>query len=590
MTNTSGREAIDNPVLPPQKKMPAGDGSAWEKTADLEKRLAFEGVIVEFSAQLLRLPISGFEESLDPWLQRFAQALDVDRVSLMAFPEGHLRENFARHYIKPGIIPLASDFVPRSIPLLDDILKRDEVISWSRIPEDLPDDISINDVPFLKEDVKSFLAIPMTAEGAVIGFSTFGTYRKEIHWTDNLIQRLRFLNEIIAYTLMRKRDHIALLEEMERRRRLEERNTAVLKSAGLGFWIIDFDGTIKEVNDAYCRMVGYDRDEILSMRIRDLDINHSQDEIEKTRETISTRGEFVFESRQRRKDGRIVDLEVSSAMMPLENGIFTFFRDITSKKRRDRQFRERFRFETLISDYSTALSKVRPGFLRQELANWLKPFAEFLGVERCVVVEYDPDDKTPWVLQSYHAPGLTSSARAGSKLPFFSVRDYLCKEGYFNWERIPEDLPKDLDLSEMLLVKEGAKSCLAISLESEDDVIGGLLFVSIRQYRKWSDSLLRRIRLVTQILSGAMAKERAYQAMERRYQFERLVSELSAAILERAPVDLDEVITHWLERIATFLKVDRASIVEFSDNLETVNLTYNYMNPEVQLSRSSGNW
>lgn len=44
----------------------------------------------------------------------------------------------------------------------------------------------------------------------------------------------------------------------------EERHQTILRVAMDGFWLMDLDGYLLEVNDAYCRMSGYSEAELLA--------------------------------------------------------------------------------------------------------------------------------------------------------------------------------------------------------------------------------------------------------------------------------------------------------------------------------------
>ena len=53
-----------------------------------------------------------------------------------------------------------------------------------------------------------------------------------------------------------------------------------LISASLdGFWLVDRQGCLLDVNDAYCELSGYTRAELLTMRIEDLEVNQTPAEI-----------------------------------------------------------------------------------------------------------------------------------------------------------------------------------------------------------------------------------------------------------------------------------------------------------------------
>ena len=58
-------------------------------------------------------------------------------------------------------------------------------------------------------------------------------------------------------------------------------------------------------------MSGYSAQELQRMRISDLKALETADDIAARMHTITTHGEDRFESRHRRKDGRIVEVEIS---------------------------------------------------------------------------------------------------------------------------------------------------------------------------------------------------------------------------------------------------------------------------------------
>jgi PAS domain S-box-containing protein len=101
-----------------------------------------------------------------------------------------------------------------------------------------------------------------------------------------------------------------------------------------GFWLADAQGRMLEVNEAYCRMSGYSAQELLAMRIPDLEAVETADETAAHIQTLMALGEDRFESRHRRKDGSTFDVEVSVQYRPAESGQFVvFLRDVTERKR-----------------------------------------------------------------------------------------------------------------------------------------------------------------------------------------------------------------------------------------------------------------
>lgn len=124
------------------------------------------------------------------------------------------------------------------------------------------------------------------------------------------------------------------MPQSENLQRLLE-NQRLIQTSMDGFWIVRTrDARILEVNDAFCNMVGYTREELLSMCISDLEINESPVEIAAHIRNIIAVGYDRFETRYRHKLGHQVHLEVSVSCAGMNGEThFVFVRDITERKR-----------------------------------------------------------------------------------------------------------------------------------------------------------------------------------------------------------------------------------------------------------------
>ena len=116
-------------------------------------------------------------------------------------------------------------------------------------------------------------------------------------------------------------------------RESEELNRMILQTAKDGFWLANAQGRLLNVNEAYCRISGYGEQELLGMRIPDLEAHDSQSDTASHMEKISATGEDFFETRHRRKNGDIIDVEVSVQYRPTGDGLFVgFIRDVTGRR------------------------------------------------------------------------------------------------------------------------------------------------------------------------------------------------------------------------------------------------------------------
>ena len=109
--------------------------------------------------------------------------------------------------------------------------------------------------------------------------------------------------------------------------------TSILETTQDGFWVVDASGRLTNVNEAYCRMTGYTRGELENLRIGDLDAVEDAIVTEERIARIIENGSELFETKHRRKDGSVFDVEVSASYLSLHGGMLVCFcRDISDRK------------------------------------------------------------------------------------------------------------------------------------------------------------------------------------------------------------------------------------------------------------------
>jgi len=139
------------------------------------------------------------------------------------------------------------------------------------------------------------------------------------------------------------------LKEIETNKALKEsikRNQTILQTAMDGFWLTDMHGRLLEVNETYCRMSGYSKEELLQMSIFDLEAIKTIENTSAHIQSIIEKGEDRFVSKHCRKDNSIFDVEISVHYQHEFDGQFVvFLRDITQQKKAEQaliESREKF--------------------------------------------------------------------------------------------------------------------------------------------------------------------------------------------------------------------------------------------------------
>lgn len=175
----------------------------------------------------------------------------------------------------------------------------------------------------------------------------------------------------------------------------EQEYKTILSTAMDGFWIVNKQGRITDVNEIYCRLTGYSRQELLNMGINDVEVVETHEDTAQHIRKVMEDGSDRFETRHRRRDGGVIDIEISVTYIEGdEERFFVFLRDITERKRAEQDIRQaKEDLELKVSERTTELKQVneqltvRASELEQLNleAGLLSKMGEFL--QSCITVE-----------------------------------------------------------------------------------------------------------------------------------------------------------------------------------------------------------
>ncbi|HRD66263.1 MAG TPA: PAS domain S-box protein [Candidatus Competibacter sp.] len=118
-------------------------------------------------------------------------------------------------------------------------------------------------------------------------------------------------------------------------REREELYRAIVDQAGDGIELVDVE-TLRfvEVNDAACRMLGYDREEILGFSLSDIRVDLDEIGLRAHVAKVRAVGNARFDSQFRRKDGGILDVQVNVQVIHLHGRDYcvAVWRDVGAEK------------------------------------------------------------------------------------------------------------------------------------------------------------------------------------------------------------------------------------------------------------------
>jgi signal transduction histidine kinase len=167
----------------------------------LQERLRFERLFSELSATFVNLPASKIGRQFSLWLRKLACFLETDRGAVYEC-SGGCRRLVLKHFFAEPATPKPPSSMTR-LPWLARRTTAGSTVIFRNIDE-LPAKAAEERRYYREHGIRSYIAVPMSVGGAMLGILEFASFHRENSWGDQIADRLRLVEEIFAQTLKRR--------------------------------------------------------------------------------------------------------------------------------------------------------------------------------------------------------------------------------------------------------------------------------------------------------------------------------------------------------------------------------------------------
>jgi len=298
---------------------------------------------------------------------------------------------------------------------------------------------------------------------------------------------------LALFTWAQVRNRVSALQATAALEHASHKNEMLLRTASDGIHILDLDGNVVQVNDAFCRMLGYTSLELLGMNVAQWDAHFTKDELLARLAELGASNP-TFETRHRRRDGSLIDIEISATRVEIDGlpMIYNSARDITQRKRTEAAF------HTLAG---TAAANVGASFFQGAVSS----LCNLLGAD-CVIISKATDDNRMQAL------GMQLDGKAIEHYEYAlpgAPCDIVTREGYREYpENVRQLFPLDRDLVEM-----GAEAYIGVPTRSNDGKINGILCAIFRH--KLAPQTMRKevMEIIASRAGAEIERQQAEQAL-----------------------------------------------------------------------------
>jgi PAS domain S-box-containing protein len=176
---------------------------------------------------------------------------------------------------------------------------------------------------------------------------------------------------------------------------------------------------------------------------------------------------------------------------------------------------EQLRFETLLTDLSARFVEISSSDVDREIDVALERVMDFFHADRCGLLGVRPDRKFSWVAHASYAEGIEAVSPDINLAALFPwVFNELVEEGrHLNFARMG-DLPADAEQDRNSFAEMGTQSFLIVPLFVNEGIRHLIVIHAVREERHWPEEYMPRLRLLGEILVGALERKKTEQALQ----------------------------------------------------------------------------
>jgi PAS domain S-box-containing protein len=279
--------------------------------AALRRRDAILSAVAFAAERFLKVAVS-WEESIAEALEQLGRAARVSRVYIFenyAGVDGEVWSTQRYEWVAAGVSSQMDNPLMQAIPYraagygrwMEMLSRGEPVYGHTR-------NFPAGEQPELREqDILSIAIVPILVEGEWWGFIGFDECEREREWPAAEIDALKAAADTLGAAIQRERSEEAI-------RQSEQLYRTVIEQATEYISLVDVE-TRRFVgsNPAFREALGYTEEELRHMTLYDI-VAHDQESIDRNAQRVVEGGRYLLgERRHRRKDGSLVDVEVSAS-------------------------------------------------------------------------------------------------------------------------------------------------------------------------------------------------------------------------------------------------------------------------------------
>jgi PAS domain S-box-containing protein len=298
-------------------------------------------------------------------------------------------------------------------------------------------------------------------------------------------------------------------------------------------------GRFVEVNSRACQLLGYTRDELLTLSCAAIQSPERSVEDHQRFRSLAAEGHLLFQTDLVTRTGSRIPVETNACLVTWNNtpAVLCIARDLMARQQIEVELQRRLNLERLIADISTRFAHSLSETFETMVRQTLQIIGEFIAADRCYLTILKEGTHIIESSLDWCAPGIES---AGTRYNGIGIDRFSWTLEQFERNQVIQvddvsALPPAATAEKEIWSRQGIRSLVAFPLISGQVLIGYLGFNIEHEpvTKKWSEVDFRLLRVMADIFTSALVRKRyEEQRANLARDLERIVMERTAQLEE----------------------------------------------------------
>jgi PAS domain S-box-containing protein len=489
---------------------------AWINQQSLQQREREQRLLASLSSQFLGLRSDQLDDAITQAFKSICEHSGSDRAYLMEFDPQYEQARMTHEWCAEGIPktrPTMQDVPAGLMPWASLKLQRGEIVQADRV-HDLPPEASAERDLNLAQGVQSFLCVPLSHEGLLLGMIGLDRVRQQRNWDADTVSMLRFIGQVIFNALRRNQAEVSL-------RSRESQLQALTTLSPVGIFQTDADGYCQYNNERWLQMTGLQKETALGSRWRQaLHPDDTEWVFAAWNVAVAAKAEFDEEYRYQRPDGSIIWVHGRARPQFHADGHVLGFigtiDDITERKQAQIELEQRARLDQCVNELTVGF--VRHGGKDTDvlIQRALAEVGLFAGSDRSAYFTIDTEKSDISCTHLWLRPEVQAQDLALQHIPLADLGwavPRILRGEIISVPRIAA-LPLDAIGEKRKLDANSVKSLLVVPILSAGQVTSFITLTAVRAEMHWGSDITLLLRIAGEIILNALQRREAQQSQQ----------------------------------------------------------------------------